>query len=369
VPSSHQLTAHQLTDVGLVNDVCQIAGERHYLSSLQAAFESSGIAAAVARNDDEPILNWLLEIMNYQGIADQVARRYLGEHDRPTQEQLRAGLERASCPKLTSYWHFEHCQYHKGSHTCAEPEHMRGCPLPRYDLRNGRLNQTAHALSLFQRDVAGNLISFLDEQLSTAVHGRRGGVARATALRDALFEAFGSVHGLSGKMVSMALADMLIGAGQGRPLWEEAGKAMVAVDTLVHNWLARTGVIARWGVAHTFGAKCYAYGGCQGVLDAISLQLDARKYGEGFPRWFPRFVQRSIWTFCAADGLDICNGNQVDDRRGCGNTACPLWEACDRQLINATAMGNGMRRIPASESSNPKYHRRLGLRNNPHSER
>jgi hypothetical protein len=53
-----------------------------------------------------------------------------------------------SCPKLRSYWHFHDCRYNKSRFTCAEPDHIDHCSLPRSWLRNGRLNQTAYSLYL-----------------------------------------------------------------------------------------------------------------------------------------------------------------------------------------------------------------------------
>ena len=43
----------------------------------------------------------------------------------------------------------------------------------------------------------------------------------------------------------MALSSMLLGAGKQRPLWLEVGATFVAVDTLVHNFLHRTGILGR----------------------------------------------------------------------------------------------------------------------------
>ena len=39
-------------------------------------------------------------------------------------------------------------------------------PLPRHDLRNGRLNQTAYSLFLFMRDLTGgDIVGWIDERL------------------------------------------------------------------------------------------------------------------------------------------------------------------------------------------------------------
>jgi hypothetical protein len=43
----------------------------------------------------------------------------------------------------------------------------------------------------------------------------------------------------------MALATLLMGAGGTRPGWFDVGASFVVVDTLVHNFLVRTGILDR----------------------------------------------------------------------------------------------------------------------------
>jgi len=63
-------------------------------------------------------------------------------------------------------------------------------------------------------------------------------------------------------------------------------------------------------------------------------QIDARQFDRRFPKIFPRFVQYAIWRYCSQQGLDICNGNQIDDRKSCENVQCALYPACDRITLN-----------------------------------
>ena len=53
--------------------------------------------------------------------------------------------------------------------------------------------------------------------------------------------------------------------------------------------------------------------------------------------YFPRFVQKAIWRYCAQQGEDICNGNRIDDARRCQNTGCRIHGFCDRVAVE-TAM-------------------------------
>jgi hypothetical protein len=64
----------------------------------------------------------------------------------------------------------------------------------------------------------------------------------------------------------MALSSLPLSAGQQRPLWREVGVSLVAVDTLVHNFLHRTGILKRLGAEHPYGVRCYRAGGCADIL-------------------------------------------------------------------------------------------------------
>jgi hypothetical protein len=100
---------------------------------------------------------------------------------------------------------------------------------------------------------------------------------------------------------------------------------MIAVDTLVHNFLHRTGILQRFSGEHPYGSACYRPGGCAEIIETIAHGIDARQFNRSYPRAFPRFVQRAIWRYCAQQGLAICNGNTIDDRTRCGNKACALY--------------------------------------------
>ena len=48
---------------------------------------------------------------------------------------------------------------------------------------------------------------------------------------------------------------------------------MIAVDTLVHNFLHRTGILRRLGTNHPYGTACYAPAGCAEILESIAAKL------------------------------------------------------------------------------------------------
>ena len=128
----------------------------------------------------------------------------------------------------------------------------------------------------------------------------------------------------------MALSSLLLGAPNKLRLWREVGTGMIAIDTLVHNFLHRTGILHRFGADHAYGAACYRPGGCAEVIEMVAARIDARTFSPAFPAVFPRFVQHAIWRYCARSGLDVCNGNRIDDRKSCGNVYCQINSICDR---------------------------------------
>jgi hypothetical protein len=105
---------------------------------------------------------------------------------------------------------------------------------------------------------------------------------------------------------------------------------MIAVDRLVHNFLHRTGILRRLDAEHAYGPACYRAERCVGIIGQMAAEIDARQFNQSFPKVFPRFVQSAIWRYCAADGLNVCNGNRIDDDTRCDNTHCQLFRRCDR---------------------------------------
>ena len=206
-------------------------------------------------------------------------------------------------------------------------------PLPGHKLRNGRLNQTAYSLYFFVRDIAaGDLVGWIDHQLRT--FDEPHDADRPARLRAALIEPLRHVYGVSDKMLTMTLSCILLTAPRGYEAWHEVGAGMIAIDTLVHNFLHRTGILRRFGADHPYGAACYQPGGCADIIAGVAQQIDARSFNPRFPSIFPRFVQHAIWRYCAQSGLDVCNGNRINDGKSCDNIYCQIRSICDRIPLN-----------------------------------
>lgn len=318
--------------IGLLRPVLTIS-EPDWLDALRTRL--SPVADGVARRDPEILFDWLVTAFQYQGMSDATTTGYIAQHGLPSWSGVLAELAAGpDCNRLRSHWHFHRCGYTKTAPTCSAPALLISCPLPRHPFRNGRLSQAAYSLFLFIRDVCGgDIVGWIDERLAAA--DVTGAQDRARMMREAVIAPMRNIVGVSDKVLSMALADLLLAGDPNRERWITTGAGMIAIDTLVHNFFARTGILSRMGADHAYGPACYGPHGCAAVVERISAEIDATAYGSQYPTIFPRFVQHAIWHFCSGNGLDICNGNQIDDRERCGHRQCPVFEACDRVPMSA----------------------------------
>jgi hypothetical protein len=321
--------------VEIIQAVCRLAGPASLLDDIRADLKDAGIIHAVRNHDTPVIFDWILSGLSFQGISNAVAAGYMERHGRATWADIHRNFgQPPSCPKLASYWQFCDCRYHKGSGTCAEPDHLPACPLPKHRLRNGRLNQTAYSLFLFVRDIAdGDLVAWLDRRLREA--DEPTGPDRLRRMREAVLGPLRHVYGASDKVLGMTLSTLLLGTGRPRKGWQEVGGSMIVVDSLVHNFLHRTGILSRLDADHAYGPGCYRSLGCDSILRGVAGYIDARKFNREFPATFPRFVQLAIWRYCAQAVFNVCNGNRIDDRLGCTNRYCRIYGSCDRLALHA----------------------------------
>jgi hypothetical protein len=317
--------------VSLLEQVCHLAGKPSLISDLQRDAAAEGILAALDHHDSAALFDWMVRRFSFQGVSDVVAHEFMERHGSITWGQVQASLKNEpACPKLHGYWAFGQCGYNKGSQTCNKRNLFRHCPLPAYPLRNGRLNQLAYSLYFFIRDVAGgDFAGWLEWVIETSSAGGNG----PDLARHALLDALRPLYGVSDKMLTMVFSDLLIAGAHAHPRWLDIGAGMIVVDTLVHNFLWRSGILHRHRAEHSFGPACYAQNGCASIIRAIARKLDARKFNSDFPANFPRFVQHAIWHYCAQDGVNICNGNRIVDDQSCDIAWCPARGACDRIVL------------------------------------
>jgi len=123
------------------------------------------------------------------------------------------------------------------------------------------------------------------------------------------------------KLAHMALSSLFLSRYPG---WDyrQVGLHMIAVDSLVHNFLHRTGILDCYQLDHAYGPRCHTEKGCLGVIHDLASRIDCREFNPNLPAHFPRFVQYHIWAYCAKDAENICNGNKC--KPGKPNPACVL---------------------------------------------
>jgi hypothetical protein len=326
------LQAHWLGHLHQVTRPALLAATRTFLTDIKAACLTNGLQDAVARRDSKPIYDQLIRGFQYQGISDAAADGFTRKHGGVSWDQIAEELQHKDvCPLLRSYWSFSGCKYLKSAKTCSHPADMPTCIVPRLPLRKGILSQSAVSLFLFIRDICGgDIVGWIDDQLAAADDRSGSLIERASAMRIALLDPLKGVHGVSDKVLGMALADLLLGSDQCRQRWIITGASMIAIDTLVHNFLHRTGVLRRAGAEHPYGPQCYSAAGCADIIAAFAVAIDAREINSDFPEYFPRFLQHAIWRFCAQGIMDVCNGNKIEDENRCCDSHCANFEVCDR---------------------------------------
>ena len=304
---------------------------KNFINDVQDRLDLARVSEAVTRRDRTSVTDWILSLVGRQGISNAAADAFDEVHGGITSDDIVAGLgSRPTCRRLRSYWHFDGCGYRKRAGACAEPEHMACCPLPRHDLRKGVLNEAGYHLTLFVRDVcSGDLVGWIDDRLATADPGVDVD-DRAAVMCAAVIGPLTHIVGTGAKVWSMILAELLLAGDPDRERWVTTGASFVAIDSLVHAFLHRTGVLGRFGAGHAYGPACYAPGGCADIIGLLARHVDAREFNPGNPKCFPRFVQFAIWNFCSAGGWGICNGNSIDDRAACQQIFCPSFNDCDR---------------------------------------
>jgi hypothetical protein len=312
----------------LITTICRESGSSHLVSDGVVDPSVQKIVQAIRGHDTAALFDWMMDSFSFQGISDSVATNYLAEHGNATWKQITAQLRRRpGCGKLLNYWTYDACRYDKAAAACSEPRQFSTCPVPSYPLRNGRLNQTAFSLFFFMRDIAkGDFVQWIEQELAAAE-------ANGLSDQEALVGPMRHIFGVSDKVLTMTLSTILMVDRKKRPQWFDIGSQMIVIDTLVHNFLVRTGILERFDVDHLYGPACYGPGHCADLLRLVSAAIDARQFNSTYPANFPRFVQHTLWRYCAADGLNVCNGNMIDDRESCQSDVCIVNNKCSKKAL------------------------------------
>ncbi len=319
--------------IGFVRQLLELPDIRSH--NLQPDTQGDLIAAIDAR-DTTAIYRMLIDGFSLQGISDTNAFAYISKHGNAEWSALSTVLQSTDriCPKLDGFEQYRGCRFRKHAATCANQASLPECPVPKLRLRKGLLNEQAVSLYFFVAEKCeGDVVAFIEQQLAAGASAPDP----ITSQRELLVAAFGGVVGVSRKLASMMLATLLLAAGPRRPAWEAVGRSMIVIDSLVHNFLVRTGILSDFNAEHAYGPRCYGQAGCEAVLRLITAGLS-----DG-ASWSPREVQHAIWRFCAGGELGICNGNNIDDRKRCRLASCPLRKRCRRIALRPHPVGGADR--------------------------
>ncbi len=302
-----------------------------YLQDVQARLAEDGIAAAVKSSDTAAVFDWIVRLLARQGISNYAADAFLARNGSPKFEDIADVMARgARCPLLRCRWTFEGCGYRRDAETCNTPHHRLGCPVTTIPARKGVLAEAAIGLWLFVRDCCdGDFVGWIDQRLAKA-YAPLGGPHRLARMRAAVLEPLVEIPGTGPKVWSMVLAELLLGGDPDRGQWVEVGASFVAVDSLVHAYLHRTGILRSLAADHLYGPDCNSASGCVNVIEQLAQLIDAREFDPSYPTRFARWLQFAIWWFCAADGWAVCNRISVDDVVGCQQRFCPTFADCAR---------------------------------------
>ena len=276
----------------------------------------------------------LMGSLSYQGIGDMVVNSYREMHGDVTYFQIARRLKQARreyhgklCARLQSFDRFTSCGYKKTQPICNNPRMLNRCPLPSHDLLKGVLNIKAYSFFFYIRDVCqGDLLSHFKNIIENHIKTSNPDPSAVIEARNDLVTDFKQIFGVGDKLANMTLSSFLL-SNQNNQTYVRVGQAMIAVDTLVHNFLHRTGVLKFYNCQHNYGPGCSK--DCISIIDSLTKKIDARQFNQAHPKYFPRFVQFSIWRFCSITGENICNGVNINDGKPCNQEDCPLYQLCD----------------------------------------
>ena len=311
-----------------------VLAPRDFLDDVRDRLAAADVTTAVAARDPAPLFDWIIGLLARQGISNHAAEVFSERHGSPTWVEVSTRMAAdARCPRLRSRWHYEDCGFRRSADTCSTPHHLLTCPVTEIPARKGALAEAAVGLWLFIRDIAiGDLVGWIDARLAVSDPGPDH-PGRAALMRDAVLLPLIAISGTGRKVWAMVLAELLLGADASRERWVAAGASFVAVDSLVHAFLHRTGILDGLGAGHAYGRACHAPGGCVDVIAGLAARVDSREFNSSFPAIFPRWVQFATWQFCAAGGWSICHGNNINDETGCLQRFCPSFSCCDKIVI------------------------------------
>lgn len=306
--------------VKMITDICVKHGSKSLMKPLN-----------IEPKNSIGIFNWLMGAFSYQGVSDEIADSFIEEHGNITHRQITIKLIKLGrkCSKLSNFESFTNCGYKKNKESCNNLRMYNSCPLPTHNLRKGALNQLAYSLYFFKRDVCqDDFIGFIDKCFKK-YETEKEGPNKSKQMQKDITERFCLIYGVNNKLSNMALADMLIGWDKKKSDWMRVGCSMIAIDSLVHNFMHRTGILKYYKAEHRYG-ECYDENSCFDIIYNLSNKINCNKIFSSYPEFFPRHIQFSIWRFCSKGNSNICNGNNINKIQYFCKNNCAFDNICSK---------------------------------------
>lgn len=258
----------------------------------------------------------LIGAFKYVGGSDYVNQKIWQEmNPKPTYYRLKREIKTAKCSKLATFDQFNNCGYKKNT-SCNEPQFFKRCQLPKYNMRNGKLNQMVFSVYLFLRDSCeGDFIGFVKGRIGSPQQIAGIEEKELSKTAENLVIELDRIFNVGLKLSNMVMSGLFY-SRVGRWNYRRLHPHMVAVDTLVHAFLERTGTLKRFKKDHSYGEKrCHSKGGCIEVINEIARRIDCKRFNDEYPSYYPRMVQACIWKFCTDNCNKIkCKINKLDDK-------------------------------------------------------
>ena len=182
-----------------------------------------------------------------------------------------------------------------------EPDHIAQCPVARAMIcATAGSTRPPIRLYLFIRDIAdGDLVGWIDRLQAPMTRAPRPACPHARSVIGPLRQ----VYGVSDKVLDHGAVLHPAGAPQRpAPAGIEVGASMIAIDTLVHNFLHPHRHPAPVRRRPCLWAACYRPGGCADIIAPCAAADRCAGVQSGFPGLFPAVraardlaVLRPVW--------------------------------------------------------------------------
>ena len=292
------------------------------------------LTAAIARRDTAALFDWLVEALSYQGIADRIAYDYMQRHGRARWARIMASLARNPPARSSAATGGSTTAIPQGNdnvrrawpHRRLRPAQPPAAHRPADQI--GVRPVPVHArlpMTISWTGSIGNWLRWIPNPLTGSLPCARPSSVRSQRL-------WGGRQGLGDGLV-VAAAERR----QRRPLWRRSRRDFVAVDTLVHNFVHRTGILRRLGAEHPYGVGCYRPADALTFSGSLAATSTPGSSIRPSPRRFRGSCRMRSGGYCAENGLDVCNGNRIDDRQPLRQRHCQLFRRCDRVALRVNA--------------------------------